>query len=160
GFAETVQAALGCEVLQGRADNTWRSWRSRRSRQARVQAQPYQPPGAFTAAPGHRAHRICRLLVGGPGLVAMLDAEVAPGAVCDVQPFGDGAQVREVVRAQAAYKNGERVHGRVLVRVRSSHSESADPVPSAARHGDFSGHQNGAGGVFMRAVMWRVHCGI
>ena len=157
GLAKAVQAALGCEVFQGRAVSTRRS---RRSRQARMQAQADQTPGAFPAAPGHRAHRICRLLVGSPGLVAMLDAEVAPGAVCDVQPFGDGAQVREVVRAQAAYKNGERVHGRVLVLVRSSYGESADPVPGAARHGDFSGNQNGAGGVFMEAVMWRMHCGV
>lgn len=74
-----------------------------------MQAQADQALGAVPAAPGHRAHRICRLLVGRPGLVAMLDAEVAPGAVSDVQPFGDGSHVREMVRAPPAYKNG--VHG-------------------------------------------------
>jgi hypothetical protein len=36
--------------------------------------------------------------------MAVLDAQVAPGAVDDRQAFGHGAQVREVVRAQAAHK--------------------------------------------------------
>ena len=134
-----------------------------------MQTQADQPPGAFPAAPGHRAHRIGRLLVRGPGLVAMLNAEVAPGAVCDVQPFGDGAQMREVVRAQAAHKNGARARIRVRARARLrvqgrsrhvGHGESAGLVPGAARRGDFSGHQNGAGRVFVVALRRLVHGGI
>ncbi|MDO8769164.1 MAG: hypothetical protein Q7K57_10740 [Burkholderiaceae bacterium] len=115
--------------------------------------------------------------MGGPGLVAMLGAEVAPGAVCDVQPFGDGAQMREVVRAQAAHKNGARARIRVRARVRArarararvwvrgrsrhvGHGESAGPVPGAARRGDSSGHQNGVGGVFVAMFRWWVHGGV
>jgi hypothetical protein len=90
----------------------------------------------------------------------MLGAEVAPGAVGDAKAFGDGAQVRKVVRAQAAHKNGVPGRARVGVQVRSRHGESADLVPGAARQGDFSGRQDGAGEVFVGVLVWWVHSGV
>jgi len=66
--------------------------------------EAHQAPGAFCLPAGHCAHGVDRLAVRRDGLVAVLGPEVAPGAVGDSQAFGHGAQVREVVRAQAAHE--------------------------------------------------------
>jgi hypothetical protein len=72
-----------------------------------------------------------------------------------------------VVRTQPAHKNGARARIRVRARVQVQgrsrhvgHGESAGPVPGAARRGNFSGHQNGAGGVFVAALRWWAHGGV
>ena len=59
--------------------------------------------------------------MGSSGLEAVLDAKVASGAIGDVQPFGHGAQVRKVVRAQATHKKGMHERDRVGVQVPSWH---------------------------------------
>ena len=41
---------------------------------------------------GEGAHGVDDLLVGDPSLLSVLDAQVAPGAVQERDPFGDGAQ--------------------------------------------------------------------
>ena len=93
-FAAAVQAVVGGEILQGRA---------RRAR-GTLDAQAHQAPGAFPAPARHGAHRVNGLLVRRLRFMAVLGAQVAPGAVGDRQAFGHGAQVGEVVRAQAAHE--------------------------------------------------------
>ena len=91
-FPAAVQAVIGGKILEGR---------TRRAR-GTLDAQAHQAPGAFPAPARHRAYRVNGLLVRRLRFMAVLGAQVAPGAVGDRQAFGHGAQVREVVRAQAA----------------------------------------------------------
>ncbi len=80
GLAPAIQPALGDEVLQaglGRFGNP--------------DGQADQARRGLAPTPGRRAYLIHHQSVRGDGLVTMLDAQVAPGAVGALQPFGDGA---------------------------------------------------------------------
>ena len=67
-----------------------------------LDGQADQAPGRFVVAACYRTDRVHGLLVGGLGLVAVFHAQVAFGAVDDLQALGNRPQVREMVPPQFA----------------------------------------------------------
>ncbi|MDM0029820.1 hypothetical protein QTI27_35250 [Variovorax sp. J31P216] len=91
----------------------------------RRQGRTQQPPARVAPAPRNRARKLDGGTVRREGLMAVLDAQVAPGRVGNVQALGDGAQVGAVVDAQAlahprrAGSDRSRRDGRTRPRCRS-----------------------------------------
>ena len=98
-LAPAVQIPLRDEVFQRRLAGV----------QPQGNGQPDQAPGALPAPPRNRPNRLHRLQMCAARLVAVADAQVAPGAVGDVQTLGHGAQVGKVVCTEPTHVACRRV---------------------------------------------------